>query len=705
MSYAPRIAPLLNISARRVEAVIELLEGGATIPFIARYRKEATGELDEVQIADIQDTWKKMQELDKRREAILQSIEEQGKLTPELRKAIEGAATMTELEDLYLPYRPKRKTRASVAIEKGLEPLAKRIFAQKDKEVETIAAQYITEQVPTVEDALQGARDIIAEWVSEDIKARDKVRRHFQKGAVIASRLVKGKETEGAKYRDYFEWGEPLKSCPSHRLLAMRRGEEEGFLRVSIAPEEERAVQSLDEMYVIGYGESAAQVRTAVKDSYKRLLQPSIETEFRNSSKEKADAEAIRVFAENLRQLLLSAPLGEKRVLGIDPGFRTGCKVVCLDASGNLLHNSTIYPHEPQRQVFESQSEIEHLIERFGIEAISVGNGTAGRETMDFLRKIKFQRPIEIFQVNEAGASIYSASEIAREEFPTHDVTVRGAVSIGRRLLDPLAELVKIDPKSIGVGQYQHDVHQTQLKESLDRTVESCVNAVGINLNTASKHLLTYVSGLGPVLAQNIVNYRAENGAFKKRSDLKKVPRLGDKAFEQCAGFLRIREAANPLDNTAVHPERYALVEEMAADLGCKVVDLAQDKSLRAKIDLKKYVRGDVGLPTLQDILKELEKPGLDPRGAAKPFEFANIHSLEDLHPGMVLPGIVTNITNFGAFVDIGLKDSGLVHVSQLADKFVRDPMEVVSLGQQVTVRVVEVDFARKRVALSMKGG
>lgn len=704
MNYAPRIAPLLNISARRVEAVIELLETGATIPFIARYRKEATGELDEVQIADIQDAWKKMVELDKRREVILQSIEEQGKLTPELRKAIEAAATMTELEDLYLPYRPKRKTRASVAIEKGLEPLAKRVFLQKDKEVEIIAAQYITDQVPTVEDALQGARDIIAEWVSEDIRARDKVRRHFEKGAIIASRLVKGKETDGAKYRDYFEWSEPLKNCPSHRLLAMRRGEEEGFLRVSIAPEEERAVQSLEEMFVTGYGESAAQVRTALKDSYKRLLQPGIETEFRNASKEKADTEAIRVFAENLRQLLLSAPLGEKRVLGIDPGFRTGCKVVCLDASGNLLHNTAIYPHEPQRQVFESQSEIEHLVEKFGIEAISVGNGTAGRETMDFLRKIRFQKPVEIFQVNEAGASIYSASEVAREEFPTQDITVRGAVSIGRRLMDPLAELVKIDPKSIGVGQYQHDVHQTQLRESLDRTVESCVNAVGINLNTASKHLLTYVSGLGPVLAQNIVAFRAENGAFKKRSDLKKVPRLGDKAFEQCAGFLRIKEASNPLDNTAVHPERYGLVEEMAADSGCKVIDLVQDKSQRVKIDLKKYARGDVGLPTLQDILKELEKPGLDPRGAAKAFEFANVHSLDDLQPGMVLPGIVTNITNFGAFVDIGVKDSGLVHVSQLADKFVRNPMEVVSLGQQVMVRVVEVDYARKRVALSMKG-
>lgn len=699
MSYAPRIAPVTGIPARKIESVIQLLEGGATIPFIARYRKEATGELDEVQIAEIQDAWKKMQELDKRREVILQSIEEQGKLTPELRKKIEDAATMTELEDLYLPYRPKRKTRATMAIEKGLEPLAKRIYQQRDKEVETLAAQFITDQVPTVEDALQGARDIIAEWISEDLKAREKVRRHFDRGAQISSRVVKGKDEEGAKYRDYFDWSEPLSKCPSHRLLAMRRGEEEGFLRVSIAPEEEKAVEDLEYMFVTGYGESAAEVRTAVKDSYKRLLQPSIETEFRNSSKEKADTEAIRVFAENLRQLLLSAPLGEKRVMGIDPGFRTGCKVVCLDASGNLLKYSAIFLYNP----FEAQAEIEHLVEQYQIEAISVGNGTAGRETMDFLRKINFNRPVEIFQVNEAGASIYSASEVAREEFPKEDVTVRGAVSIGRRLMDPLAELVKIDPKSIGVGQYQHDVNQTQLKDGLDRTVESCVNAVGINLNTASKHLLTYVSGLGPVLAKNIVEYRTENGPFTKRSDLKKVPRLGDKAFEQCAGFLRIREAKNPLDNTAVHPERYALVEEMAADLGCKVTDLIRDREKRNTLDLKKYVRGDVGLPTLKDILKELEKPGLDPRGAAKAFEFANVRSLEDLHPGMILPGIVTNITNFGAFVDIGVKDSGLVHVSQLADKFVRDPMEVVSLGQQVTVRVVEVDMVRKRVALSMK--
>lgn len=701
MSYAPRIAPLTGIPARKVEAVIDLLESGATIPFIARYRKEATGELDEVEIAEIQDAWKKMQELDKRREVILQSIEEQGKLTPELRRAIEQAATMTELEDLYLPYRPKRKTRASMAIEKGLEPLAKRIYSQTDNSgIANLAARFINDQVTSVEDALQGARDIIAEWVSEDLKARDKVRRHFARGAEIASRLVKGKEEEGAKYRDYFEWSEPLAKCPSHRLLAMRRGEEEGFLRVGIAPEEEMAVNDLDKMFVTGYGEAANEVRMAVKDCYKRLLQPGIETEFRNSSKEKADTEAIRVFAENLRQLLLSAPLGEKRVMGVDPGFRTGCKVVCLDANGNLLKYTAIFLHNP----FEAQAEVENLVEKFAIEAISVGNGTAGRETMDFLRKINFRTPVEIFQVNEAGASIYSASEVAREEFPKEDLTVRGAVSIGRRLMDPLAELVKIDPKSIGVGQYQHDVNQTLLKDGLDRTVESCVNAVGINLNTASKHLLTYVSGLGPVLAKNIVDFRAENGAFTKRSDLKKVPRLGDKAFEQCAGFLRIREAKNPLDNTAVHPERYALVEEMAADLGCKVLDLVRDKDKRASIDLKKYVRGDVGLPTLKDILKEIEKPGLDPRGAAKSFEFANVHSLDDLHPGMILPGIVTNITNFGAFVDIGVKDSGLVHVSQLSDKFVRDPMEVVSLGQQVTVRVVEVDYGRKRVALSMKG-
>ncbi|MBN8683976.1 MAG: RNA-binding transcriptional accessory protein [Chitinophagales bacterium] len=703
MTYANRIAAALNIPLRRVEAVLELLESGATIPFIARYRKEATGSLDEVQIADIQALLKKIEELEKRRAAILQSIEEQGKLTPELRKAIEGADTLTQLEDLYLPYRQKRKTRASMAIEKGLEPLAKRIFSQKDKEVEAIAATYLNDAVASVEDALQGARDIIAEWVSENIEARDRVRRHFDKGAIISSRVARGKEEAGAKYRDYFEWSEKLVNCPSHRLLAMRRGEEEDILRVSIEPEEGMVIPDLERQFLFGYGAATEQVRLAVHDSYKRLLQPGIETEFRNSSKDKADAEAIRVFADNLRQLLLAAPLGEKRILGVDPGFRTGCKVVCLDASGNLLHNDTMYPHEPQRQVFEASALIEHLADKFAIDAIAVGNGTAGRETMDFLRKIKFGSPVEIFQVNEAGASIYSASDTAREEFPNHDVTVRGAISIGRRLMDPLAELVKIDPKSIGVGQYQHDVNQTQLKDSLDRTVESCVNSVGINLNTASKHLLTYVSGLGPVLAQNIVQYRAENGPFKKRSELKKVARLGDKAFEQCAGFLRIREAQNPLDNTAVHPERYALVEKMAADLGCTVSDLIRDRARRQQIDLKRYVAGEVGLPTLQDIMKELEKPGLDPRGEAKAFEFGNVHSIEDLHEGMVLPGIVTNITNFGAFVDIGIKDSGLVHVSQLSNKFVKNPMEVVQLGQQVTVKVVEIDMVRKRVALTMK--
>ena len=703
MSYTTQIAQTLSIPPRRVEAVVDLLETGATIPFIARYRKEATGSLDEVQIADIQDLWKKLQDMDKRRETILTSIEEQGKLTPELRAAILAAATMTELEDLYLPYRPKRKTRGSMAIERGLEPLAKRIFAQRDRAVETLASQFLNDEVPTVEDALQGARDIIAEWINEDKGARDRIRRHFGKGAVIAAKLVKGKEAEGAKYRDYFEWDEKLSTCPSHRLLAMRRGEEEGFLRVGIAPEEERAVADLERMFVLGQGEASEQVRLAAKDGYKRLLQPGIETEFRNSSKEKADLEAIRVFAENLRQLLLAAPLGEKRVLGIDPGFRTGCKVVVLDANGNLLKNTAIFPHEPQRQVFESQAAIEGLVDQFQIEAIAVGNGTAGRETMDFLQKIKFQRPVDIFSVNEAGASIYSASEAAREEFPKEDITVRGAISIGRRLTDPLAELVKIDPKSIGVGQYQHDVNQTLLKGSLDRTVESCVNSVGINLNTASKHLLNYVSGLGPGLAQNIVNYRAENGAFRQRSELKKVPRLGDKAFEQSAGFLRIRGAENPLDNTAVHPERYALVEKMAKDLGCTVADLIRDHSLRQKIDLQRYVSGDVGLPTLKDILKELEKPGLDPRGTVQAFEFGNVHSIEDLSPGMVLPGIITNITNFGAFVDIGIKDSGLVHVSQIADKFVKDPATVVKLNQQVMVRVVEVDLQRKRVALSMK--
>ncbi len=682
---------------------MELLESGATVPFIARYRKEATGSLDEVQIADIQEVLKKRQELDKRRESILGSIEEQGKLTPELRKAIEQADTMSVLEDLYLPYRQKRKTRASTAIERGLEPLAKRLFSQKDNKVESLATPFITDAVPDVAAALQGARDIMAEWISEDIRARDKVRRHFDKGAVIVSRLIKGKEAEAAKYRDYFDWSEPLKNCPSHRLLAMRRGEEEGFLRVAVGPDEERAINDLEDMFLIGRNEAAGQVQTALRDSFKRLLQPGIETEFRQGSKEKADLEAIRVFTDNLRQLLLGAPLGERRVLGVDPGFRTGCKIVVLDANGNLLKNTAIYPHEPQKKIDEARFVLDTLIEQFQIEAIAVGNGTAGRETMDFLQTIPFRRPVDVFQVNEAGASIYSASDVAREEFPNEDITVRGAVSIGRRLMDPLAELVKIDPKSIGVGQYQHDVNQTMLKESLDRTVESCVNAVGINLNTASKHLLTYVSGLGPSLAQNIVTFRAENGPFRRRADLKKVPRLGDKAFEQCAGFLRIREAQHPLDNTAVHPERYALVEAMARDLNCKLEDLLRDKDLRQQAPLQKYVSGDVGLPTLQDIMKELEKPGLDPRGAVQPFEFSRVRSIDDLSEGMVLPGIVTNITAFGAFVDIGIKDTGLVHISQMTNKFIKSPSEVVSLNQQVTVKVIEIDRQRKRVALSMR--
>ncbi len=704
--YAQSIGQALNISARQVSAVLSLLEGGATIPFIARYRKEATGSLDEVQIADIQGAYKRLQELDKRREAILKSIEEQGKLTPQVRAALLGATTLTELEDLYLPYRPKRKTRASVAVERGLEPLARHLLERQDAdEVEALAKPFLTEAVLTPADALQGARDIIAEWVSEDPTTRNRLRHLFARTARIAARVVKGKETEGAKYRDYFAWSEPLAQCPSHRLLAMFRGENEGFLRIIIAPEDEQtACADLEALWVKGRAEAAQQVQAAVRDAYKRLLQPSIETEFRHSAKERADAEAIRVFSDNLRQLLLAAPLGERRVLAIDPGFRTGCKVVVLDARGNLLEHTTLYPHEPQRQVDESCKTLAHLVEVFQIEAIAVGDGTAGRETMEWLRRQPFAQTVSLYQVSEAGASIYSASTAAREELPDYDVTVRGAVSIGRRLMDPLAELVKIDPKSIGVGQYQHDVNPTLLHESLDRTVESCVNAVGVNLNTASKHLLTYVSGLGPVLAQNIVAYRTEHGPFRSRMELKKVPRLGEKAFEQCAGFLRIRQGDNPLDNTAVHPERYALVEQMARDVGCTVADLIARRELRQKIDLKRYLTAEVGLPTLKDILRELDKPGLDPRGTAQPFEFGQVRSLEDLAPGMVLPGIVTNITNFGVFVDIGIKASGLVHISQMADRFVRNPADVVKLRQAVRVRVLGVDSERQRVALSMRG-
>ncbi len=705
--YAQRIGQTLGIAAQQVEAVLRLLEDGATIPFIARYRKEATGSLDEVRLAEVQYAYARLRELDKRREAVLKSIEEQGKLTPSLQEAILKAETSTELEDLYLPYRPKRKTRATIAVERGLEPLARRLFEQRDAvPVDILARPFLKEEeVPTIEDALQGARDIVAEWISEDRRTRDRVRYHLARSAVISARVVKGKEVEGAKYRDYFAWSEPLSQCPSHRLLAMRRGEQEGFLRLRIAPEDEEALlQAIEQLWVKKSSEAGQQIQIAVRDAYRRLIHPSIETEFRNSSKERADAEAVEVFAQNLRQLLLAPPLGERRVLAIDPGFRTGCKVVVLDANGNLLEHTTIYPHEPQRQKEDSRKTLLHLVERFRIEAIGVGNGTAGRETMDFLRDIPFTPPVDIFLVNEAGASIYSASAVAREELPHEDVTVRGAVSIGRRLQDPLAELVKIDPKNIGVGQYQHDVDPKLLRERLEFTVTSCVNAVGVNLNTASSHLLTYVSGLGPILAQNITAYRAQNGPFRSREALKKVPRLGEKAFEQCAGFLRIRNGDHPLDNTAVHPERYALVEQMARDIGCTVKDLIAQKALRAKIDLRRYLSDDVGMPTLRDILSELDKPGLDPRGKAQPFEFAPVRSIEDLAPGMVLPGIVSNITNFGVFVDIGIKVNGLVHISQLADKFVRNPADVVRLNQRVRVRVVEIDLERQRIALSMRG-
>ena len=698
------ISDSLNIPKNRIESTIGLFDEGATIPFIARYRKEVTGSLDEVQIGDIQTQHKKLQELEKRRDAILKSIEEQGKLTDDLRERITKTYNLTELEDIYLPYKQKRKTRASIAREKGLEPLANEIYTQKHKNIDALAAKFLNDKVETIEDALSGARDILAEFVNEDENARNLVRRFFEREGMISSKLVKGKETEGIKYKDYFEFAEPLSKSPSHRLLAVRRGEEEGFLRVSIAPkDEEFLLKKLDDQYLIAHNESADQVQKAIEDAYNRLLAPSIETEFRNSSKNKADEEAIRVFVDNLRQLLLAAPLGQKRVLGLDPGFRTGCKVVCLDESGTLLHNTTIYPHPPQYQEAEAIEKLKNLVEKYKIQAISVGNGTAGRETEALCRSIKFDNAPTVFMVSEAGASIYSASEAAREEFPDQDITVRGAISIGRRLTDPLAELVKIDPKSIGVGQYQHDVNQTELKLSLDRTVESCVNQVGINLNTASKHLLTYVSGLGPSLAQAIVNFRTEKGLFENRAQLKKVPRLGEKAFEQCAGFLRIREAKNPLDNTAVHPESYEIVEKMAKDAKVSVAELIKNAPLRKDIKLQTYVTDKVGLPTLTDIMKELDKPGLDPRGEAKAFEFGNVRTMDDLKVGMVLPGIVTNITNFGAFIDVGVKQDGLVHVSQMANRFIRSPSEVVKLQQQVQVKVIEVDISRKRVMLSMK--
>lgn len=706
--FSQMIATALKLPVHRVENTLKLLQGGATIPFISRYRKEATGGLDEVQIGDIHTRYEKLCELAKRKETVLSTIEEQGKLTDALRERITNCWDTTELEDIYLPFKPKRKTRAEVARQKGLEPLAMLLLMQRENNLSARVRPFVKGEVKDEEDALKGARDIIAEQVNEDERARNLIRNQFSRQAMITSKVVKGKEKEEAalKYRDYFDFSEPLKKCTSHRLLAIRRGEAEGILKVSITPDDETAcTERLERQYVHGNGECSAQVAEAVNDAYKRLLKPAIETEFSALSKEKADEEAIRVFAENLRQLLLAPPLGQKRTMGIDPGYRTGCKVVCLDAQGNLLHNEAIYPHPPKSETALAGRKLVKLVEQYKIEAIAIGNGTASRETERFVTSQRYDREVQVFVVSEDGASIYSASKIAREEFPEYDVTVRGAVSIGRRLMDPLAELVKIDAKSIGVGQYQHDVDQTKLKASLDQTVESCVNLVGVNVNTASKHLLMYVSGLGPTLAQNIVNYRAENGAFHSRKELLKVPRMGAKAFEQCAGFLRIPHADNPLDNSAVHPESYAIVEKMAKDLKCSVADLIKNKDLRSQIDIKNYVTDTVGLPTLTDIMQELDKPGRDPRQKIQVFEFdKNVQTIDDLREGMELPGIINNITNFGCFVDIGIKENGLVHISQLADKFVSDPTTVVSMHQHVRVRVLSIDHERKRIQLTMKG-
>lgn len=706
--FSRMIAAELKLPEHRIAHTLKLLQGGATIPFISRYRKEATGGLDEVQIGDIQARYEKLCELSKRKETVLSTIEEQGKLTPELKARITACWNATELEDIYLPFKPKRKTRAEAARAKGLEPLALLLMMQKENNLGTKVRAFVKGDVKDEEDALKGARDILAEQVSEDERSRHLMRNQFQRQAIIQAKVVKGKESEeaSAKYRDYFDFSEPLKKCSSHRLLALRRGEAEGVLKVSISPEDEESCnERLQRLFVRTNNECGRQVEEAVSDAYKRLLKPAIETEFAALSKEKADEEAIRVFAANLRQLLLAPPLGQKRVMGIDPGFRTGCKVVCLDAQGTLLHNEAIYPHPPKSEYAQAARKLVKLVEQYKIEAIAIGNGTASRETEQFVTSQRYDREVQVFVVSEDGASIYSASKTAREEFPDYDVTVRGAVSIGRRLMDPLAELVKIDAKSIGVGQYQHDVDQTKLKAALDQTVESCVNLVGVNVNTASKHLLTYVSGLGPTLAQNIVDYRTENGPFESRRQLLKVPRMGAKAYEQCAGFLRIPQAKNPLDNSAVHPESYPIVEQMAKDLHCSVNDLIKDKELRSKIDLKKYITDTVGLPTLTDILQELDKPGRDPRQKIQVFEFdKNVRTLDDLQEGMELPGIVTNITNFGCFVDIGIKENGLVHVSQLADRFISDPTEVVRIHQHVRVKVMSIDRERKRIQLTMKG-
>lgn len=704
--WIEQITREFSLQQKHVKAVADLLMEGATIPFISRYRKELTGSMDEVMVANVRDRLEQLRELDKRREAIISSIEKQGKLTPELMQQIVVAATLAELEDIYLPYKPKRKTRASMAREKGLEPLAQQLFDQESFDIAGTAATFVdTEKgVATAEEALEGARDIIAEWVSENSEARKKIRDLFWKEGVVESRVMKGKETEGAKYKDYFEWKEPIAKTPSHRLLALRRGEKEGILALDIFPPEESAIEALERQFVKSGNAAAEQVKLAIRDSYKRLLRPSLETEIRMESKVRADEEAIKVFAANLKELLLTAPLGQKNVLALDPGFRTGCKLVCLDRQGKLLHHETIYPNDPQRETVKSAATIRHLVEQFDIEAIAVGNGTASRETESFVKSIGLDNKIIIAMVNESGASVYSASAEAREEFPDKDVTVRGAVSIGRRLMDPLAELVKIDPKSIGVGQYQHDVDQMKLKQGLDDVVMSCVNSVGVELNTASKELLSYVSGLSPALARNIVEYRNQHGPFPSRESLMQVPRLGEKIFEQAAGFLRIHASENPLDASAVHPESYPIVEQMARDMGCSVKDLMSSAELRKQLDLKKYITEKVGMPTLTDILEELEKPGRDPRDTFEVFSFTEgVNTIQDLKIGMKLPGIVTNVTNFGAFVDIGVHQDGLVHISHLADKFVKDPKEAVTVQQKVMVTVVEVDVARKRIGLSMK--
>jgi protein Tex len=703
--YTEQIAKELSLALKGVKAVAELLAEGSTLPFIARYRKEMTGSLDEVMIANIRDRIEQLQEMDKRRETIISSIDKQGKLTPELLSSIVGAASLAEMEDIYLPYKPKRKTRASVARERGLEPLAQQLFEQSNTDVHSSAKGFVdaAKEVNNEEEALAGARDIIAEWVSENVDSRKNLRDLFWKEGAVESKVIKGKEGE-IKYKDYFEWKEPVSKTPSHRLLAMRRGEKEGVLTLDIYPPEDDCLFQLDRQFVTQQNSAAEQVRLAIKDSYKRLLRPSLETEVRLETKVKADEEAIKVFSSNLKELLLSAPLGQKRVLALDPGFRTGCKVVCLDAQGQLLHSDVIYPHEPQRETAKSAALIKSLCEKYSIEAIAIGNGTASRETESFAKSIGLKNNVLIVMVNESGASVYSASDVAREEFPDKDITVRGAVSIGRRLMDPLAELVKIDAKSIGVGQYQHDVDQFKLKQGLDDVVVSCVNSVGVEVNTASKELLSYVSGLSPALAKNIVEYRNQNGPFKDRQSLMEVPRLGEKVFEQAAGFLRIHEAENPLDSSAVHPESYTVVQQMASDLNCSVKDLMSSAELRRQLDLKKYVTEKTGLPTLTDIVQELEKPGRDPRSTFEIFSFTEgVNTIADLKLGAKLPGIVTNVTNFGAFVDIGVHQDGLVHISHLSDKFIKDPKEVITVQQKVMVTVVEVDVPRKRIGLSMK--